>query len=436
MLLLQRFTHSVLKNKDPKRFFPQKQNKVFIELLNILSPLISKEYMKLSFKTDEESLKILEEKKGARYVLLPNHSSNIDPPSMFLLGKQLGETFYYMADQWQMRVFGGELAQMVGAFSVRRGTADLKSLKYCVSLLSSPKTKMVIFPEGSLSTQNDMIDEIKSGAVAMAFTSQAKNPEEDLFLIPTAIKYKYKTCQKETIREMAAALEEKLHIYNPPSDLVKRIQNIKYEYLTFLEKRYNLLSMKHKSFDKSLDNILDKILSSTEQVLGIPSVKSSSHKDRANVGLYTLDCLGYVEDTFIQDFVKKIDFLNVMQLIKPEPKWTSRDGEEWTPSKVREALCLVLILGCMKDKYLLDDPSDERMVDTLGIMHRDIFNNHYPFLVDEYVSYVRVGEPINIKDYVKKYKKNKTKTIENLNNIVYKKMNNLLKQTIQKSKEI
>jgi 1-acyl-sn-glycerol-3-phosphate acyltransferase len=80
------------------------------------------------------------------YVLAPIHRSNVDTPLTGLLTRR--RLRYIGKDSlWKIRPIGWVLS-MLGAFPVRRGTADRDAIRQCIAVTSSGEP-LVMFPEGT-----------------------------------------------------------------------------------------------------------------------------------------------------------------------------------------------------------------------------------------------------------------------------------------------
>jgi 1-acyl-sn-glycerol-3-phosphate acyltransferase len=107
--------------------------------------------------------------RGGRALLLPNHPSETEPSVMAGLARRLGEPFCYMATHEIFRGPGGWLVRRMGAFSVRRGWPDRRSLQTAAELLAEGNRKVVIFPEGETHMRSEMILPLHRGAAQIGF---------------------------------------------------------------------------------------------------------------------------------------------------------------------------------------------------------------------------------------------------------------------------
>jgi len=102
-------------------------------------------------------------------ILAMNHTSNYDP---LLVGTHTPRKMFIMAKEELFKVgfFGWVITEM-GAFPIKRGQADLKSLKHSLNLLKEGKI-FSIFIEGTRSKSGE-IQEAKKGIGFIAVRSKA-----------------------------------------------------------------------------------------------------------------------------------------------------------------------------------------------------------------------------------------------------------------------
>lgn len=110
-------------------------------------------------------------------VVCANHRSYWDPP---LVGCALPRPVHFMAKEELFRIpLFGWLIRRLGAFPVRRGTADLASLRKALTLLRSGKV-VGIFPEGTRSKSGELLPAM-AGAAFLAMACDAP-------VVPVAIR--------------------------------------------------------------------------------------------------------------------------------------------------------------------------------------------------------------------------------------------------------
>ncbi len=99
------------------------------------------------------------------FIFAPNHISYLDPP---IVGASIRRRVHFMAKEelFKPPVFG-KLISFVGAFPVKRGTADRNAIRKALELLEKGEG-VTIFPEGTRSEDGNLKDpEIGIGMIAL-----------------------------------------------------------------------------------------------------------------------------------------------------------------------------------------------------------------------------------------------------------------------------
>jgi len=118
--------------------------------------------------------------KGGAYIACANHINMIDP---IFVGISLPHRMYFMAKAELFRnILLRGLFNALGAFPIKRGEADIKSIKNSLKLLGSGKV-LALFPEG---TRNKTSEVLAEPGIAM-LAVKSKVP-----VVPVAIISSYK----------------------------------------------------------------------------------------------------------------------------------------------------------------------------------------------------------------------------------------------------
>ncbi|MGB9779383.1 MAG: lysophospholipid acyltransferase family protein [Caldanaerobacter sp.] len=127
-------------------------------------------------------------KKGP-VIICPNHISLLDPP---VVGALLNRRIYFMAKEELFRnpFLKLLLGTGLGAFPVKRGTADLSAIKTALNHLKKGRA-VGIFPEGTRS-KTGKLQKAEPGVAMLAIKSKAP-------VVPVGIKGKYGLFSKITI---------------------------------------------------------------------------------------------------------------------------------------------------------------------------------------------------------------------------------------------
>lgn len=123
-------------------------------------------FLKIRFKIKVEGLEHIPDGKC---VIAINHQSGFDPP---LVGAYTPRKMHFMAKEELFKnKLGAYMMDQFGAFPVKRGTADLKSLKTSLKVLEEEKL-FGIFIEGTRSKTEEM-GEVKKGVGFIVAKSKA-----------------------------------------------------------------------------------------------------------------------------------------------------------------------------------------------------------------------------------------------------------------------
>jgi Acyltransferase len=108
--------------------------------------------------------------------------------------------------------------QRMGAFSVDREGCDRRAIHQANELLTAGKS-LVVFPEGEVYRLNDRLTPLLEGVSFIALCAQRDlarvKPEADVWIVPTAIRYRYTEDIRPMLEETIARLEERM-LYKPP----------------------------------------------------------------------------------------------------------------------------------------------------------------------------------------------------------------------------
>jgi hypothetical protein len=139
----------------------------------------------------EELRPLLE--RGDGVLIAPNHCDNADAGVMFEVARRAGRPFYYMAAYQLFTGLNRFHLPRLGVFPVDREGSDLRAFKTGVEILAAGKNPLVVFPEGEVYHTADRLTPLREGAAALAATAarKAAEAERNVWIVPTAIKYRF-----------------------------------------------------------------------------------------------------------------------------------------------------------------------------------------------------------------------------------------------------
>ncbi|MDP9752092.1 lysophospholipid acyltransferase family protein [Thermoanaerobacter pentosaceus] len=144
-----------------------------------IAKIIVRTIIKVIFKIEIKGLENIP-KKGP-VIICSNHISFLDPP---VIGALLNRRIYFMAKE---ELFKNPFLKLLlgtglGAFPVKRGTADLSAIKTALTYLKKGKA-IGIFPEGTRS-KTGQLQKAEPGVAMLAIKGNAP-------VVPIAIKGRY-----------------------------------------------------------------------------------------------------------------------------------------------------------------------------------------------------------------------------------------------------
>jgi len=155
--------------------------------------------------------------QGAGLILASNHADETDFKACFELSRRCGRRFLYMMNREAFDERDGRAGwslQRLGAFSVdRRGQND-QAKRYAIEVVKRGQEVLVVFPEGEIYYLNDLVQPITSVVVDIGIQAvveaQRTQPDWNAYLIPMAIKYRYRRPFGPVLEQRTRLLEQRL----------------------------------------------------------------------------------------------------------------------------------------------------------------------------------------------------------------------------------
>lgn len=144
---------------------------------------------RIIFRLDIEGLDNIPQQ--GRTILCVNHLGNLDP---FVVGSLIKRKIYFMAKEELFKTkITNKIFRAVGAFPIKRGKADLESIKSAIRYLKDEQI-LGIFPEGTRNKSGDgKVMKAKPGIAMFAIKTDSQ-------IVPVAVSGKYKLFGKIKIR--------------------------------------------------------------------------------------------------------------------------------------------------------------------------------------------------------------------------------------------
>ncbi len=407
-------------------FRPPLESPALIWYVNLVLPL----YMKL--KLHDTTVKIMDgalerfsKLKGKHVMICPNHSNRHDPQVVGMFARAAGEHFNFVAAR---EVFdydngaNGWWLQHLGVYSVVRGAADRESFKTTRKILAEGKKKLVLFPEGELSRQNDTVMPLESGAAQMAFwalqdleKSGAKigpGPDEKtVYIQPIALKYTYPRDVSSSLRETLKTLENKLGLQAPEeASFYNRMRALAEKMLFTIEKEYGIAAENTHSMNDRLKALKRHILVNLARILEVDLPKDARDLECVRILRNKLDDHIFDDEKKMTEYERKI-----------------HDEKQRVYKSYYRDLNRVVTFICIYDGYVTEHMTQERYSDVIERMEIEIFDGD-PTIKGAREILLDVGEAIDLSLYYADFKKEKKATIAKVTDLIFAEVSTMLTQ--------
>ncbi len=322
-------------------------------------------------------------------LIAPNHSHEGDAHVLLELSKEVQRQVYFMA-AWQTFLghggIDGWFLQKMGCFSVDREGNDRRAIKEAINLLIT-RQMLVIFPEGEIHRLNGRLQPLLEGVAFMALNAQqklSKEGEGSVWILPMFIKYEMVGDVTDKAVRMLKECEDYVQGYVSPSNisLEERIYHFGEALLSIKEKE--LFEMTYEGMENLSERIahdIDLILSKIEEV--------------------------YFQKICSDDVPMRVKNLRRKLL----DLWTDEGQSEGVAQKAVEALDQVQValqLFSYPGNYVREDPTAERMCETIEKFREDLFGNRKN--IAKRNARVTFASPMNMKQWNEAGSKKKSMT--------------------------
>lgn len=311
---------------------------------------------------------------GHGVLITPNHAAHYDSAALYIAADQINMPLYYMT-AWQ--VFGMAstwdqfLMQRLGCFSIDRESTDRKAFKQAVNVLQNESCPLVIFPEGDIYHITDRVTAFREGAAAIA-TSASRRSERPIAIVPCGIKFRYLDDPTPQLHQLMNELDRRLFLRPQVGyPLVDRIYRFAEALLTLKEIEF-LGTSQAGLLTARIPCLANSILDEMESRYALSSTSKPVPKRVKELR---------------QKIIQGLDEIKQQQPAKPSPEFIafSRDMDD---------LFLVMQLYSYPGDYLNDNPSVERLAETLDKFEEDILDREIPSVRGRRSIDVRFGRPL------------------------------------------
>lgn len=312
---------------------------------------------------------------GKGVLITPNHSVHYDAPCLYVAMDRFDLPLYFLT-AWQ--VFGMATRferiamQRLGCFSIDRESTDRQAFKQSVQILQEKPHPLVIFPEGDIYHTTDVVTEFRDGAAAIALTA-AKRAARPIVVVPCGIKFWYLDDPSANLLSTMRRIEERLFLRTDQNmPLADRIHRLAEAALALKELDYLGQTREGRLRDR-IRHLLDAVLLQLETRHGIQH-RGESPPARVK--------------TLRQAVIAKLN----------EPATPASPGDVLAErlGMDMEDLFFVVQLYSYRGDYLADQPTIERLAETVDKFEEDILGRDYPEVRGHRRVSIRFGNPLEV----------------------------------------
>ncbi len=306
-------------------------------------------------------------------LLTPNHSFHWDSYCLLEATDILRTPFYFMS-AWQVFAmsswFERHSMQRCGCFSVDREGTDVQALKTSVDILQQREHPLVIFPEGDVYHTNDRVTPFRDGAAGIALMA-ARKATRPICIVPVAIKRWYVEDPTSSLLTTVERLEKRLY-WRPQTHLAlsERILHLA-QGLLALKEIEHFRATQEGTLGERIEKLSASILRVIETRCGIQA-----------------------KPAIVPEQVKEVRRNIIAARDQAGDKATQLQLQQWSADM--DDMFLVTQLYSYPGDYLMENPTIERMAETLDKLEEDALEASYPTVHGAREVWVRFGEPIEL----------------------------------------
>ena len=404
--------HTAMKSTRRIKFVPSQPQSLLIWTAQRLSGLYAAWFCRFKLDLEPGDRQRLRDLAQSRVLYISNHPTHADGASLFVLSALLQQQFRYVAAYENFKGLQGKVMSWLGAYSIRRGVGDRNSIAETLKLMEHPFCKLVMFPEGGCSYQNDTVMPFREGAIGLSLRALKKltkkgEPVPDFYLVPVSLKYQHPKAMDRVIARSLKRLEKALDLPQKSPDFYWRLRAVAGALLQRLEAEFGVeplpvddhsAQINRGYWNQRIDQLKNKMLLTYEQKVGIEPCPHLPMRER----VYKVQA----------ELEERHEKLSAQEDVVP--------NSVLDPSQeaIYEALygdtLRLLNFDAIYDGYIAENPTQERFLDTLTTMEREVFRVEVPLAKDMRTAQVKIGEIINLKDYLGKYRQDKDATVQTL----------------------
>lgn len=345
---------------------------------------------------------------GDGVLIVPNHSTHYDSAALYLAADTVDQPLYFMT-AWQVFAMSGWFdrwaLQKLGCFSVDRERNDRHAFKTATEILAEGKYPLVIFPEGDIYHVTDETTPFRDGAAAIAL-SAAKKQTRRIVVFPCAIKFRYVDDPTPELLTTLTEMEERLHLRSRREDgVIRRIYRLAEVSLAMKEIDYHGATSAGPLRGR-MDALMETVLSQLEAKHSLP--KQGSFPERVKA---LRQSIILKSEEVVSRFREKREKKLLREGKLPTKRATAEDDLVTMNRWIRDSEALAALQPLNEDledlffvmqiysypgTYLRNEPSIERIAETIDKLEEDVLERDLPRVRGTRRVEIRIGEPIPV----------------------------------------
>jgi 1-acyl-sn-glycerol-3-phosphate acyltransferase len=336
----------------PYKFIPPRYSAFWASLIHACLPRhLRKVYGVASWEFKNVDRLRASIEAGHGIVLAPNHARPCDPHMLGVLSREVGRPFHIMAS-WHVFMqsrLQGFLLPRIGGFSVYREGLDRESLKCATKTVADARHPLALFPEGMISRCNDRVLNLMDGVTFLARSAAKQRasitPSGKVVIHPVFLRYFFEGDLASTVEPVMREIEKRLS-WQPQTHLPMRERVLKAGQALLALKEIEYLGVA-QSGDVTirLPRLLDHLLAPLEKEWAA----GRSDGD-------TMARVKRLRSAILPDMVNG----------------SLSEDEKARRWRYFADLYLAQQLICYSGDYLTDDPTPERMLETVERFEEDL----------------------------------------------------------------
>jgi len=294
-------------------------------------------------------------RRNCPIMVTPNHSDHSDPHVLMHLSRQYNIPLNYVAAKEIFELgfsnLRAKILQKSGVFSIDREGNDISAIKQAIKTIEQAKYPLVMFPEGEIYHMNKKLTPLNVGPATImlkvAQKAEKKQLNKQTIIAPIAISYTYNQDLTPILQKSMQQLEQHFNIKTDNTlALVKRLHNLANLIITQKEQQLYKKTFPTLPLEKRLQNMQNEIL----------------HK-------YEIKYYQKIQDGEFPFRIRRL-----RGHIRDQYKQTTNQSQKQNLLKELDATYLALQLYSYIPSYIMENPCQDRIAETIIKLEEDIFD--------------------------------------------------------------